>query len=141
MARPLESNIPRLLPDNRLWLRPSAPQFLRGRQSCLDLLFDLPRLWDENETHREKTAHAADSEDRRGANKQLKADLTPLFKVMPGPRRSRRRSEKVKKIDIPGGHRYQNHCCAGSACNLMPSAPTTLRIVSKSGLRSPESAL
>ena len=79
MARPLGSNIPRLLPDNRLWLRPSAPQFLRGRQSCLDLLFDLTRLWDENENHREKTAHAADSEDRRGANKELKADLTPLF--------------------------------------------------------------
>src|SRR3970040_1653420 len=79
MARPLGSNIPRLLPDNRLWLRPSAPQFLRGRQSCLDLLFDLTRLWDENETHREKTAHAADSEDRRGANKEPKADLTPLF--------------------------------------------------------------
>jgi len=45
----------------------------------LDLLFDLTRLWDENETHREKTAHAAASEDRRGANKELKADLTPLL--------------------------------------------------------------
>ena len=30
---------------------------------------------------------------------------------------------------------------AASACNLMPSAPITLRIVSNAGLRSPDSAL
>ena len=49
------------------------------RQSCLDLLFDLTRLWDENETHRGEAAHAAGSEDRRGANSELKADLnTPI---------------------------------------------------------------
>ena len=47
------------------------------RQSCLDLLFDLTRLWDENETHRGEAAHAAGSEDRRGANSELKADLNP----------------------------------------------------------------
>ena len=33
------------------------------------------------------------------------------------------------------------HCCAASACNFIPSALTTLRTVSKSGLRSPERAL
>jgi hypothetical protein len=49
----------------------------------LDLLFDLTRLWDENKTHRGKTAHVADSEDGRGANKQLKADLTPLSLLNP----------------------------------------------------------
>ena len=37
------------------------------------------------------------------------------------------------------GRLYQP--CAASACNLSPRAFTTLRIVSKSGLRSPESAL
>ena len=34
-----------------------------------------------------------------------------------------------------------NQPCAASACSLNPRAFTTLRIVSKSGLRSPESAL